>query len=336
MKIELSLLDIIEQRKKAPLRLGVLRAVGQVLRAGVALRHFAYDQKLFSSIQLPIPVISVGNILVGGTGKTPFVALLARELSKTRKVAIASRGYRAIHRYKQPFLITKDHSAAVCGDEPLMLAKKLPQVEVIVSADRVAAAEFGFRRGAEIVLLDDGMQHRRLFRTEDIVLLAFDNLFGGGWFLPGGLLRDTPKRLRQARLIAVTGVEKAEDFAACKEKIAVYSQAPVIGLQTVVKNQAALRGKRVGIFCAIARPQRLIQTVQKLGCEIVHAQFYPDHSAFPDLRDFEEKAYQKGAEILVCTEKDAVKTSCFCTPVEIELVASFEEQWLEQLIEEYK
>lgn len=333
--LEQSLLEIIEGRKKAPVRLAFLRALSQLMRAGVAMRHFAYDQKLLNTFQLSIPVISVGNIIAGGSGKTPFVRFLAGLLSQTHRVAVISRGYRSqAEKQNAPHIVSLSDSAALCGDEPLLLAKQLPQVEVIVGQDRIASARLAEQRGAQLILLDDGMQHRRLHRDLDIALLPSDDPFGRGFFLPGGLLRDAPERLGSVDLIALTYVQDETQFNSLKQRLARYSSAPVVGLKFQVKNTALVAGKRVAALCAIARPERFLQTLKQLGCEVVHHQFFPDHSAFPSLEAFEREASKKGAELLVCTEKDRVKIDAPFTAVEMELVPYFEPENLQKTLEQ--
>jgi tetraacyldisaccharide 4'-kinase len=339
MGIELSLLDIIEGRKKAPVRLSLLRAAGALFETGVKLRHFAYDQKLLSIYRSSLPVISVGNILAGGAGKTPFVCLLARLLCRRAKVAILLRGYRsAAEKRALPRVVHPSDCADLCGDEALLLKHKFPEVEVIVGKDRVAGARMAEERGAEVILLDDGMQHRRLHRDCDIALLPADDPFGEKTsFLPGGFLRDTRGRLAKVDLIGLTNVRDAEQFVELKQCVAEYTRAPVFGLQQKVVGGEKIVGKKVALFCAIGRPHRFIRTVQELGAEIVHMQIAPDHRKLPP--GFEKEALQKGADLLVCTEKDAVKmtqeqASLFCV-IGVEVFPAFEEALLDQTLKEY-
>lgn len=337
MAFERALLDLIEEPTAAsPLHFAFLRGISHFMQVGVALRHFAYDQKWLRTTRLPIPVLSVGSVLSGGSGKTPFVHFLAQQLAQRRRVAIISRGYRsAAERKKEPHIVLSTDTAEVCGDEPLLLARKMPHVEVIVGRDRIASTCLAQSRGAEIVLLDDGMQHRRLYRDLDIALLPADDLLGKGFFLPRGLLRDTPRRLREVDLIAIIGAENEEHFLAHKKRVALYSTAPVVGLNYHVKNGKSISGKRVAALCAIARPQRFLRTLKELDCEVVYHQFLPDHRSFPKFKEFEREAFRKGAELLVCTEKDWVKLGTGCVAVEMELNPQFETETLHQFILEY-
>ena len=150
------------------------------------LKNSFYDRKWISISSLPATVVSVGNIVAGGTGKTPFVHLLAKTF-RHRKVAILSRGYGSI------------------ADEALLLARRLPEVKVYVGKDRVASGIKAIKEGAELLILDDGFQYRRLARDFDLVLLDGDDLFGKGHYLPWGYLRDSPKRLREADAVFIYG-----------------------------------------------------------------------------------------------------------------------------------
>lgn len=336
MALETALLDRIEGRKSAPLSLPLLRLLGQLTRCGVALRHFGYDQAFFPIHRVDVPVISVGNILLGGSGKTPFVRFLSSQLAKTHKVAILTRGYRSqAEKGKTPLIVDPSMPASLCGDEPLLLAQALPNVEILVCADRVASAQLAQKRGAELIVLDDGMQHRRLHRDLEIVLVAADQPLGGKAFLPGGLLRDSPKRLQAADLIVVTGAKSAEDFAAVQQELLAYTHAPIAGMKLQVRNAADVRGKRVALFCGIARPRRFIDTLRALDCEIVYAETAADHGSIASLDFFTRTAKERGAELLVCTEKDYVKGLAGFTPLEIALEPAYNPSFIQSIIQEY-
>ncbi len=342
MNLELSALEIIEGRKKAPLCLFALRAAGHFMEAGVHLRHFAYDQNLFATHRVSTPVMSVGNILAGGCGKTPFICFLSEKLAKTGKIAILTRGYRSqAEKETKPRLVQEEDDAALCGDEALLLKRKFPHIDVIAGRDRVAGALAAEERGAKLILLDDGMQHRALHRDVEFVLLpASDPLGEGPWkkssFLPGGLLRDSPRRLGAADLLVFTGVAEEEEFLSLQKRVAPYSSAPVVGMKERLLHGEKIAGKKIALFCGIARPQRLISAVEALGCEIVHLELSPDHLPLPSLALFEERAQQKGADCLVCTEKDVVKMppNSFVV-LGVELVPAFLEHNLDSLLKRF-
>lgn len=252
--------------------------------SGVAVRNKLYDWKIFKAHGAGVPVISVGNVAVGGTGKTPLVLWLARELQQERKVAIVSRGYRGeVEREKRPVLVSRGegplHSWTHIGDEPYLLASELPGVIVIAGPDRVAGVTLAHELGAEVVILDDGMQHRRLARDVEIAIDDGEP----GHLLPRGRLREPKSGLKRADLVVAP-----EYRATC---------------------EVDLRGKRVGIFCAIARPERFYETVRTLGAEVVLEEALADHQpiAVEALARFAFRAQAAGASVLVCTTKDWIK-----------------------------
>lgn len=314
MPMLLDVLKIIEGEKKAPIRKALLQALSQCYRAGIAVRNFAYDKELFAAAKAPVPVISIGNIVAGGTGKTPFVRLLAQELLKIGKVAILSRGYRsAIEKSGKVARLDAGSSPEVFGDEPVFLARKLVEAMVFSGKKRVQSVKEAMAQGAEIVLLDDGMQHRKLARDIEIVMMDGQDLFGKGFYLPRGFLRDSPKRLREADFIVVyiNSAESEEAWNAIRAEIKKYSNAPIIGVRQKVMNNKEIKGKKVGTFCGIARPQRFVKTVEEGGAKIIETMTAFDHCSFTqkELFLFSEKCKAQGAELLVCTEKDAVKFS---------------------------
>jgi tetraacyldisaccharide 4'-kinase len=272
-------------------------------QTGVRLRHVAY--RFINPQKVPVVVVSVGNIVAGGVGKTPLVHWLASELSKDYKVAILSRGYRskAEHR-KEPTLVEASMEASDVGDEPLWLARKLPAVQVWVCKNRVASAKKAVQSEAEIIILDDGFQHRKLHRDFDIVVVSGDNPYSSGPFLPLGYLRDLPSRLRSATLLAVMGI-------ATEEKKIDLSVPQVFFKRT---SPVSLQGKKVALFCAIANPERFLKQVQAAGAEITVSLIKSDHDFFFK-EELEMLAQKSGASVLVCTEKDFVKLPRLDLPI---------------------
>lgn len=272
----------------------LLWGLSHLYRAGIFMRHFAYDCGFFASKKVPAVVVSIGNIVAGGVGKTPLTHFLAEHVSKNYSTAILSRGYRskAEHR-KKSTLVEQTMTAEEVGDEPLWLAKKLPSVQVWVGKNRFASAKKAVENGAEILLLDDGFQHRGLHRDFDIVVVSGESPFDNGHFLPRGLLRDFPSRLSKATILAVMG-KQTEQFPGSVS----FDRTTAIDLQ----------GKRVALFCAIANPNRFFDQVQERGAHVVFSLFKPDHAFFT--REEIEMLYEQSkADILVCTEKDLVKLS---------------------------
>lgn len=254
----------------------------------VFVRNGFYDRRLPKRVS--IPVVSVGNVAAGGTGKTDVVTALAEELPG--KLAIVSRGYGV--KIKEPFVVEKKHQADECGDEPRMLADRLPNCLVVVGPDRVAAIELAKKRGAQLVILDDGMQHRRLHRDYEIVVASEDR-----FFLPKGLLRDDPKRLQKADFV-ITVDKKLQD-GTCQ------MQSKIEGIFTLFgKKVETIRGAKVALFCAIGNPSRFVKTVEDLGAKICEKLILPDHKK-ADEKELKALLDKSGADYLVCTEKDKVK-----------------------------
>jgi tetraacyldisaccharide 4'-kinase len=344
MDFEHYLLKIIRGEKKAPIIMGSLAGLSAVYRSMIAARNFAYDHQWLPSIQLPVVVVSVGNIVVGGTGKTPFVHLLASQLQHKIQLAILTRGFRSqieksgkvkkISCGNGPFF-----SALECGDEPYFLAQKT-NASIWVGADRVVSGELAIKEGANCLLLDDGMQHRRLKRDFEIVIVDAIDPFSKGRFLPWGWLRDSPKRLQSADLVVITHVKDQNHYAKLQKQLRCFTNAPTIATQIEVLNKKAKFPDKVAVFCGIGKPDRFLQTVRDLKSEIVDTLILKDHGALEGgrLREFAEKCRNKGAELLFCTEKDYVKLSpdssvCLkIEPIEIQLkITAGQEHW-EQLL----
>ncbi len=313
MDFERKLLEIIRGEKKAPLIKGCLAGLSTIYRSVIGARNFAYDRGWFSSIQLPVVVVSVGNLVVGGTGKTPFVHLLASQLQHTVRLAILTRGFRShIEKSRRIQKISSENgpifSAQECGDEPYLLAQKT-KASIWVGANRVASGQLAIKEGAQCLLLDDGMQHRRLKRDFEIVMLDGMDPISKERFLPWGLLRDSPKRLRSADLIVLTHVKDHTHYQHLKKQLQRYTCAPVIATQIEVQNKKAVLPRRVAVFCGIGTPARFLQAVRDLKSEIVDTLILRDHESLQNkqLKKFAENCQGKGAEVLLCTEKDFVK-----------------------------
>lgn len=302
---------------------GILWVLSLVYRLLVACRNRAFDSGWLASYYPPIPVIfSVGNIVAGGTGKTPFTALIASEFVEDYRVAILSRGYRAMAEHlEKPFFLSKGegplYPASYSGDEPYLLAIQLPKAFVLVGADRKRAAKMAARTSVELAIIDDGMQHRWLCRDYDIVLVNAKDPLGLGYFLPRGFLRDTPHALKRASLIVLTHAEDDNDRATTMQLLRQYSEAPVVAARSMVSGIyshkgeliPSIEGKAVAAFCGIAHPENFFATLTQLGARIVARKVLPDHGYLTSgvMEKFLLDAQHRGAEMLICTEKDCVK-----------------------------
>lgn len=307
----------------ATLLRGILRVASALFGMVVSLRNWLYDRQWLKSESSLVPlVLSVGNITAGGTGKTPVTLMLAQEFNNTR-LAILSRGYKSpAEKRSTPTLLSRgsgpQYPAKECGDEPFLLASRLPKAIVIVGKNRRAGAAIAKELGVEAILLDDGLQHRSLKRDFDIVVMNASDLFGQGFLLPRGLLRDPITSLRRADLIVVNHVLDSAHALALEQKIRPFTAAPVVGTQMAVASvktlegrSISLTGKQVSIFCGIAHPQQFRQQVEALGAHVVNHHYLSDHGSFDTdaLLQFSEACRSKGAQYLICTEKDRVKLS---------------------------
>ena len=331
-----------------------LRICSWAYRLGAWLRNWALDRGWIRAHRIPGTVIvSIGNLVVGGTGKTPVIIRLAEEWTDCN-VAVLSRGYRSLaEKRPQPVVLSKGdgplQSAEQCGDEPFLIAQRVPTAMVVVGRRRVDAARMAVDAGCNLLLIDDGMQHRQLARDFEVVVMDAEDPFGLGYHLPRGYLREDLSSLRRADLVILNHVKNINHFQLVKEKVAPYTSAPLVGselqvqgVQTVKEQEeASLMGRKVGIFCGIGMPHKFRQTVQGMGGEIVAELFSGDHRLFSEeaFHAFAEKCASLGAEFLVCTEKDRVKIErLYSSPVPIawvkvglQIIAGFE-AW-EQFVE---
>lgn len=324
--LEIYFLEVIKGKKQGFLAaflrfcLYILSWPFQLIVAG---RNWMFDRGWVCRYYPPVPVvISVGNIVVGGTGKTPVTLMIAQEFYQDFTLAVLSRGYRSsVEKLPEPVMLSKGNgpmqSAALCGDESYLLAQNLPKALVFVGRNRHKASNMAAKAGAEIILLDDGMQHRRLARDFEVIVMDAGDPFGQGYYLPRGLLREGVKSLSRADLIIINHISDSDSFITMKAQVQQHSPALVIGTRMEVldvfdyegKIMSSLQGKKVGIFCGIAHPEYFYGTVSRQGAEIVSKLYTADHVSFDTetLIAFSKECRDKGAEMILCTEKDRVK-----------------------------
>ncbi len=278
--------------------------------------------------RLPCRVISIGNLTVGGTGKTPATIAIAEE-AKTRgfQPVILTRGYKGSA--KGPCFVSRGDgpllTAHEAGDEPRLMAERLRGVPIVKCADRYAGGIYalqglGMQRDVcpLLFILDDGFQHWRLARDRDIVLIDADSPFGNRRLLPSGRLREDPAALGRADVIAITRAER-EDPGLLAEIRMHNRTAPVFftthrmtGLVTVAGESRAsgwLAGQRVYCFCALADPRSFGKMVAASGAVVTGTRSYPDHHPYSrqDIDDVAAERISSGADWVVTTAKDAVK-----------------------------
>lgn len=305
---------------------GLLRPLSWLYRGGILLRNRGYDLDLLSSVTVDAPVISVGNLRMGGSGKTPLVEHLGRRfLRDGYRVAIVSRGYKrqssgqvVVSRGQGP-----EVAVAHSGDEPYMLSLLLPDAVVVVDADRVAAARTAVRDfNANFILMDDGFQHRRLKRTSDIVVIPAEDITTRARVVPAGPLREPWSGLRRATHLLVVGQPDPAGSQAAERFLRQWSDAPVFwGEKTslpVLENPVADR--RVNLedleqppavlaLAGIGAPHSFRTALEALPVQVESFREYPDHFHYP--RDLQEQLLEemevRRAEYLVMTAKDYVK-----------------------------
>ena len=325
-KLELYVKDIIRGRKKGFLALlikSILLPLSWLYGLVVHFRNRLYERGWMRRYVPPVPlVISVGNIVAGGTGKTPVTLMLAKAFYNQFTVAILSRGYRSkVEKLEEPVVLCEGAGptlpASYCGDEPYLLAQRMPKSIVIVGGNRKMAAFFAAKAGAEVIILDDGMQHRRLVRDFDLVVVDVGDPFGQGYFLPRGFLREDKRSLTRADLIILNHIEDVDQFTAVKSQLSPYTHSPVVGTKGYVAAIRDLKGcqvvlpeeKNVGMFCAIAHPEYFRRTLEQEGFTVASECVLADHDTFPrqKLEQFAQMCAKKGMKWLICTEKDRVK-----------------------------
>ena len=314
--------------------LAILHLFSFIYAGLVNIKLAGYHIGLFRRHRLDCFVISLGNVTVGGTGKTPTAQRLAREIHDMGyRVVILNRGYRA--KWHGEVGIVSDGrklymDAAEAGDEAYMLAKHLPDVPVLIGAERVKTGRYAIEHfGAEVAILDDGYQHWQLQRDLDILLVDAVNVFGNGYILPRGTLREPISHISRADVCLMTKVDQAAEGSCdyIRQTVAKYNPDAHI-LESVHQPRcfipiqewyrdiadegidvAEIRGRRVVAVSAIGNPASFEQTLSDLGAVIIESLRYPDHHDYTmmEMQDILEQAENMGAEAIVITEKDAVK-----------------------------
>lgn len=284
---------------------------GAVTRTHLAL----YRRGTFQTVKLERPVISVGNITAGGTGKTPLVQWVAETVANSgKKVCILTRGYGRKNPRSQ--VVVSDGQTimatpAEAGDEPFLLAKNLlGSAAVVCNADRVSAGRYAIETfGTECFVLDDGFQHFRLARDLNIVTIDATNPWGGGRLLPYGRLREPISGLSRADCVVLTRCDQARNIDALTAEIRdLIRGRPVFGSTMRVVQSRNLESP-VAAFCAIGNPESFFEQVRTSGYELVFEKAFTDHHWYTqnDIDDLENAAKRAGANSLITTAKDAVK-----------------------------
>jgi tetraacyldisaccharide 4'-kinase len=344
----------------------ILAPLGALYSAATRVRRALYKAGALRVHKISAPVISVGNITTGGTGKTPLVEWVARAVAKEgRRVCILTRGYGRARESKRVVVSDGEHifaDAKEGGDEPRLLAENLRGVAAVVSdADRVTAARWAVETlKSEVFILDDGFQHLRIARNLDMVVVDATNPWGGGKLLPRGRLREPLRELARADCIILTRCEQANDIDSLRKQAQRLSGAsPILLSHTRTRmlrplNAEMVKGIVSGLsshpsslrphpflaFCAIGNPASFYKHLKKDGYTLKLTRAFADHHAYTqrDIDNLISDAQRAGALALLTTAKDAVKLRSLrfdlpCYVLEIELEFDDEDK-LHSLIRE--
>ena len=334
---------VLEQRNdwQAKLTRAVLLVFSKVFEVVIKIRRLLYNVRILRDSTLGVQVIAVGNLTVGGTGKTPVVEKFARALrDQGRNVAILSRGYRSrpapLHeRIRNKIFFREDTTpprvvsdgksllldSETAGDEPYMLASNLKDVVVLVDKDRVKAGRYAIQKfGCDTLLLDDGFQYWKLAgRRQDIVLVDRQQPFGNERLLPRGTLREPPSHLARANVIFIT--KSDGDTAGLRARINKHnSTASIIEcvhqplyFEDVFSGERKgldfIKGCKIASFSGIAQPESFEESLVKLGAELVYSKRFADHHRFSqqEVLNAINRGKKRQAEFIITTQKDAVR-----------------------------
>jgi tetraacyldisaccharide 4'-kinase len=342
--LETFVLEVIFEERhdtRAVIVRGLLFGGSKVFAVAVKLRRFLYNFRILRDTTLGVQVIAVGNLTVGGTGKTPVVEKFARELRDAgRNVAILSRGYRSkpppFHVWLQNKILFREDTtpprivsdgksllldSEMAGDEPHMLASNLKDVVVLVDKDRVKSGRYAIERfGCDTLLLDDGYQYWDLRgRRHDVVLIDRQQPFGNEHLLPRGTLREPPSHLSRANTIFIT--KSDGQTAELRRRItSLNPDAAIIEcvhspmyLEDVFTGERQtldfIKGRQVGSLSGIAQPESFEQSLVKLGAELVYSKRFADHHRFSqqEILNAINRGKKRQAELIITTQKDAVR-----------------------------
>lgn len=310
-----------------------LRAVSIIYKTAVMVRLWCYRSGIFSTRKLDGRVISVGNLTLGGTGKTPLVMMIAEALQRQgRKPAILSRGYKG--NSSEPVNVVCDGeqillSSENAGDEPVMMARRLKNIPVLTGRDRYLTGQHALRHlGADTLILDDGFQHLGLHRDMNILLLDHLHPFGNEVLFPAGDLREPIDEIRRADVICVTRYTAENNGPEIKDTVKrnVPTLKTALRLNSVLRvdtseplDQELLKDQNVAAFCGIAKPVDFRHILDRFHARLVWYRSFPDHYEYSaqELQGIERDALQAGAKYILTTAKDAVKLKdiSFSVPV---------------------
>ena len=309
----------------------MLRGIGKLYASVLQLRNRLYERGSFKSHALPAPTISVGNITVGGTGKTPLVKFLAEHLiSRGYRVCILSRGYK--RNSKERVLVSDGRKVTAgveeSGDEPFELATLLGGRAIVISdKNRVESARFAAENFApDVFLLDDAFQHRKVARDLDIVVVDATNPFGNEKTLPDGILRESLENLSRADVAVISRSDLSDDVSNIESRIKSFApEIPIlrakgklrgfVEIKSLGKEEASRvdQEMRLLAFCGLGNPDNFFGFLRKNEVEIARTKKFPDHHTYTleNVNDLNNELKEAGADAFVTTAKDAVKLKEF-------------------------
>jgi len=286
--------------KKPPYLLIILSKFFSLL---VKIRATLYASKILSTTKVEVPVIVIGNITIGGTGKTPMTLFLSQWFTKNgKKVGIISRGYKGIKSSNKPQIISKEEKAKDFGDEAVYMARESKAL-VCVCKDKLKAAKLLVKSGAEIIISDDGLQHYSLARDYEIAVIDSSRLLGNGYFLPAGPLRESMDRLKNVDLVLVNGRSKAKEFVLEDTPTLHFNirNDELVDLNNGSKHKLEeLKGNEVRVLAGIGNPEKLYRKIEEYGIKVKPI-MTEDHG----MVNLENYSDEKNP--LLITPKDAVK-----------------------------
>ncbi len=318
--------------KKEKLKRAIAWLPAKLYELAVRLRVAAYETEYRKPKRLSATVIAIGNITLGGTGKTPMVAYIARYVkSEDHSVAVLTRGYgrtssgmRVLNAEGDSTHNCKAHNSySEFGDEPVMLARALPDIPIVINKDRYEGGRWAIDAlGAEVLVLDDAYQHLALARDLNILLIDATDPFGGFEMVPFGRLREPLYAVKRADLVIITRADKPFDQDQanaiikhfCGNKVPVmHAYASITHLRHIETGEMyetnQFTGWNAAVVCGIGNPQAFADDILQVGINIVSENFFPDHHAFTeqDLDRVTHAAQDAGADLIITTEKDAVR-----------------------------
>lgn len=331
-KLQTESLVIYNKYKNKFLFKSFLKFASYFFLLGYKTRLCLYKSGLLKKHTLPAYVVSVGNITSGGTGKTPVAIELAKYfISNGYKVAILSRGYKAKVKKNEGVLLVSDGEEVLAdydraGDEPYLIANKVPKALVLINKDRIEAGRAAIKLGANVLILDDGFQYLNLERDENILILDSYAPFDNGSLLPLGKLRELPDSILRSTAIIISNSDRKKindndlsiinryAFNKPMAKI-VYNLISLSGLNT--KKELSLkeaRGLKVLAICGIANPESFLDTLSRHEINVLSYIAYPDHHNYEygDIEEIITLAKKYNVEDIITTEKDAVKIEDLC------------------------